>query len=301
MSAPTCPSLGAYVLGVLDDEERGLTEAHLRDCAPCRAEAGAVRSMLDLVGALPPEALLRTTPTDDLVLQRALRQIRAEVAVRRTRARVLLAAAAGVVVAAVVGVGVLAGPAAPEGVVAQRGPDTGREPRVPATTTAVASPGPAPTTTPLPRRDRSPSTTRHPIPKTTTVTGDPPTAGTTTDTTAPGTTTTTTAASTVPTSPVVPPDWGDPVRVSGTDPVTGVRLEAVLTPRAMTATVAGVPEGRGCWLVVVAIDGTRERVARWISTAEPAALSGTTPFPLTAVAAVEVVDFDGTRYVTATR
>jgi Putative zinc-finger len=51
-------SLGAYVLGALDVPERLRTEAHLRDCAPCRDE---------LVRLAPLPGLLGQVSLDDVV------------------------------------------------------------------------------------------------------------------------------------------------------------------------------------------------------------------------------------------
>ncbi|GLZ36006.1 membrane protein [Lentzea sp. NBRC 105346] len=80
-------TLGCYALGVLDVHERRGVEQHLSWCAPCRAQVadfGRVRSVLD---SIPREALIEEIQPSgempsELVLQRALRQIRSEGATR---------------------------------------------------------------------------------------------------------------------------------------------------------------------------------------------------------------------------
>lgn len=112
--------LGAYVLGLLDDAQARAVDEHLADCAPCRRNWEELREMTDLLGEVPPEAFLDGPPEGDLVLQRTLRQMRAETAARRRRRRLTVVAAAAVALAAVLGGGVVVGRAtAPETVLAQ--------------------------------------------------------------------------------------------------------------------------------------------------------------------------------------
>lgn len=47
--------LDAYLDGTLDPAQRGIVEAHLAGCPECRAQAGALRSLLADARALPPE------------------------------------------------------------------------------------------------------------------------------------------------------------------------------------------------------------------------------------------------------
>lgn len=87
-------TLGCYALGVLDAHERRGVEQHLSWCGPCRAqiaEFGHIRTVLDgipreaLVEELMPDQLRFEQPgpmPSELVLQRALRQIRSEGATR---------------------------------------------------------------------------------------------------------------------------------------------------------------------------------------------------------------------------
>ncbi|MEU9036056.1 zf-HC2 domain-containing protein [Streptomyces sp. NPDC048352] len=89
--------LGAYVLGVLDEEEVRRVGEHLGDCVRCREEVGALREMERVLGEVPEEAFLDGPPPGgDLLLQRTLRQVRGERAsAARWRAGVVgLAAAA---------------------------------------------------------------------------------------------------------------------------------------------------------------------------------------------------------------
>src|SRR4051794_4191002 len=100
------PLLGAYALGALDEQEVSTVQEHLASCPPCRQEAQDLRELTTALGAVPPEALLveGPPPGGDLLLQRTLRQARAERARQRWRGR----AAAGVA-AVLAGAVILAG------------------------------------------------------------------------------------------------------------------------------------------------------------------------------------------------
>ncbi|WP_018681389.1 zf-HC2 domain-containing protein [Actinokineospora enzanensis] len=304
MSAPDCPPLGAYALGVLDDEERRVTEAHLDGCPPCRSELVEVRALLDLADALPPEALLRTKPADDLLLARTLRQIRAEAAARRTRT--LTAAAAGVVVAAAVSVTVLVGRSGSDSGVAQRQPLPDRGPSQVLTAAPVA---PAPvesqgrTSVPGEKPSHAPGSTADTATRTSAPGGPAPTTGVSTVPVTSTTVPSTTVVTTTPTRVGLPPQL--PVVLSGTDPVTGVWLEATLTAdrggSAVRASVTGVPPGTHCRLLVVGPDDNRTEAARWVASTATARPSGRTAIPPGAVVAVEVVTEDGRTLVTARR
>lgn len=81
MSAPEHDraALGAYSLGALDPDETRAVDAHLAGCADCRAEVAELNELNDMLGEVPPEAFLDGPPDDgDLLLQRTLRQVRAE-------------------------------------------------------------------------------------------------------------------------------------------------------------------------------------------------------------------------------
>src|SRR5690348_7261134 len=52
-------SLGVYVLGAAEDEERRRVEAHLPHCASCRAELLRLAPIPGLLAGVPPEATAR--------------------------------------------------------------------------------------------------------------------------------------------------------------------------------------------------------------------------------------------------
>lgn len=102
--------IDGYLAGELSPERARAVEEHLADCAGCREEVETLREIQDALGGIPPEALLDGPPDDaDLVLQRTLRQVRAEASRGRTRRGIVAATAAAVVAATVLGAGVLLG------------------------------------------------------------------------------------------------------------------------------------------------------------------------------------------------
>src|SRR3712207_2795847 len=72
--------LGALALGLLDADRTRAVEAHLSTCPACRRDLDDLQAVTELLGEVPPEALLEGPPDSDLVLQRTLRQMRAETA-----------------------------------------------------------------------------------------------------------------------------------------------------------------------------------------------------------------------------
>src|SRR6266852_7294674 len=89
-----------YALGALDLEERVGFEAHLAECATCRAEVQAFREVGGLLahaapGATPPPALRER-------MLRAARQVR-PIRARRGLVLLWLTAAASIVLAALAG------------------------------------------------------------------------------------------------------------------------------------------------------------------------------------------------------
>jgi anti-sigma factor RsiW len=88
--------LGAYSLGILDDDERDAVELHLAGCTTCRAELADIDDVADMLAMVDDDDWPGETPApsqDDLVLQRTLRAVRKDHA-RKSRGRTLLVAAA---------------------------------------------------------------------------------------------------------------------------------------------------------------------------------------------------------------
>ena len=99
------PDVERYLAGTLDEERSRLLERHLQTCTQCSdevAEFHEFQRIVDTVLNGPP-------PDSDLVLQRALRQIRAETAAARRRRGAFLASAAAVVAAVALTTGVVMG------------------------------------------------------------------------------------------------------------------------------------------------------------------------------------------------
>lgn len=101
--------MGAYVLGLLDGDEARTVETRMAADADYRREMEELREMTDLLGEVPPEALLDGPPDADLVLARTLRQIRTEARAARRRRFTGIVAAAAVALGVVLGGGVLLG------------------------------------------------------------------------------------------------------------------------------------------------------------------------------------------------
>jgi anti-sigma factor RsiW len=115
--------LGAHVLGLLDAAQSRAVEEHLASCPACRREWEELRGMVDLLDDVPPEAFLDGPPDADLLLQRTVRQVRAEAAAQQRRRRFLLTGVAAAALAVVLTGGVLVGreTAPPPAVVAAPG------------------------------------------------------------------------------------------------------------------------------------------------------------------------------------
>jgi hypothetical protein len=103
--------LGAYVLGLVDDDERAAVEAHLETCEQCRSEVAELSGLRGVLAAAPADAVLADLAaldaadeppgapgTGDLLLQRTLRELRTET--RRSRRLRLVGVAAGIVAVA---------------------------------------------------------------------------------------------------------------------------------------------------------------------------------------------------------
>ena len=132
-------SLAAYALGALDPEEARMVDAHVADCAECRAELRELSELEAALGEVPPEAFLDGPPEGgDLLLQRTLRRVRTE-RTRAERPRRLLVAAgvAGLLAATLVGGTLLGRATAPA---PQAGGVGTPSPTVPATSSVVPGP-----------------------------------------------------------------------------------------------------------------------------------------------------------------
>jgi predicted anti-sigma-YlaC factor YlaD len=227
--------LGAYALGVLDERESSSVEEHLISCPPCRREAEELRDVVATFAAVPPEALIDGPPAGgDLLLQRTLRQVRAERG-RQHRARWAATAAAVVLVGLVgFGGGMLFG----RGLVVR--PEAASRP----------------------------------------------------------------SASSLPSQSATVPVPGTRLG-SVTDPATGARMSVAVQPAAgwvqLDVSVAGVPAGTQCRLVVMARDGSRREAGSWLVSAAGAAqgthLHGSAMVAPNQVTAVEVDTFQGARLV----
>lgn len=101
--------LGAYALGVLDQAEAMEVTAHLSTCVDCQREVNELGQVRPLLDSVPPEAFLDGPPENDLVLQRALREVRREAPARRNWGPAVIGLVAAVALAIAVGGGVLIG------------------------------------------------------------------------------------------------------------------------------------------------------------------------------------------------
>jgi Putative zinc-finger len=103
-------SLGAYALGVSAPDEARAVHAHLAECADCRREVAELTELRGMLDSVPQEAFLDGPPDDgELLLQRTLRQMRAEQGGQPRRTRFPVAAAAVVIALVALGGGVLLG------------------------------------------------------------------------------------------------------------------------------------------------------------------------------------------------
>lgn len=84
--------LGAYALGALDDADRARVDAHLADCADCRAEVESFAGITSRLALVSEEQVRQAAEPPPELLDRTLAQVAWRR--RRGRRRVLLAAAA---------------------------------------------------------------------------------------------------------------------------------------------------------------------------------------------------------------
>ena len=107
--------LGAYLLGGLDPADSQRFEAHLENCADCRAELAELESLPALLDAVPvPDAVALTAAQRTAALKEPAvsppRAILDELASRRRTSRRRWSALVGAVAAACLALGLAAGP-----------------------------------------------------------------------------------------------------------------------------------------------------------------------------------------------
>ena len=100
------PDVERYLAGTLDEDRSLLLERHLQTCLQCSDEVAEFHEFQRIV-----DTVLNGPPPNgpNLVLQRALRQIRTESAAKRRRRGAFLASAAAVVVGVALTTGVAVG------------------------------------------------------------------------------------------------------------------------------------------------------------------------------------------------
>jgi hypothetical protein len=106
--------VGAYSLGLLEQQDRQIFEAHLADCRTCAAELAELSGMAGLLTGIEPAEPVAAEPGDDVPVTDLIRR-RVTAQRRRTRWQAVLgAAASAVLIGGGVAVGLAAAqPAAP--------------------------------------------------------------------------------------------------------------------------------------------------------------------------------------------
>ncbi|WP_436761323.1 anti-sigma factor family protein [Streptosporangium sp. V21-05] len=276
-------SLGVYVLGALEPDERVLVEAHLAECAECRAELEELAGVTTFLGRVSEGDVAQVASPPTAVLDRLLS---AKVKRRRTN-RLMLSLAASVLVVGLGG-GTLwtvvqtqgsqeAAPAS--GTLADRAPDSAREgeenaraftdstaPDTDAKSSAkraseapMAEPAPSPADSSAPAA--SGSSTADPAPK----------------------------ASRTPLSSPAPEVLLAPseLRFTGEDDTGTVRATVTASAGEGATTVkvmlTGVAKGTRCRLEVIGAGGVRETAGNWVVNRaaydESGGFEGTTTIP----------------------
>jgi len=102
--------LAGYLMEMLTPDEKQRADTHLAGCAACRDEIESLQEWSSALREIPDEMLLDGPPEDaDLVLQRALRQVRQEASGGRLRRVAVLTTAAAAIIAVAVGGGIVLG------------------------------------------------------------------------------------------------------------------------------------------------------------------------------------------------
>src|SRR5690242_21081440 len=96
--------LASLPMEMLTPDEKQRADTHLAGCAACRDEIESLQEWSSALREIPDEMLLDGPPEDaDLVLQRALRQVRQEASGGRLRRVAVLTTAAAAIIAVAVG------------------------------------------------------------------------------------------------------------------------------------------------------------------------------------------------------
>ncbi|MCO8275536.1 anti-sigma factor [Actinoplanes sp. TRM 88003] len=103
--------MAGLLMQTLGDEDKARAENHLAGCEQCRDEIDSLRTWSDALAAVP-EPMRMDGPPDggDLLLQRALRKVRAESTGFRRRRTALIGVAAAVAAVAAFGAGAVVRP-----------------------------------------------------------------------------------------------------------------------------------------------------------------------------------------------
>ncbi|MER5645503.1 zf-HC2 domain-containing protein [Streptosporangium sp. NPDC002524] len=288
-------SLGVYVLGALEPDERVLVEAHLAECAECRAELEELAGVTTFLGRVSESDVAQVASPPTAVLDRLLS---AKVRRRRTN-RLMLSLAASVLV---VGLGggtlwtVVQTQGSQEAVpasapLADRAPAAAREaqedarsfsdttaPEADARTSAKRAPG-TPTGAPAPADGSAPATsgssTAAPVPR--------PSAS--------------------PTSESAPEILLAPseLRFKGADRTGTVRATVTVSPGEGATTIkvmlTGVAKGTRCRLEVIGEGGLRETAGNWVVNRaaydESGGFEGTTTIPPERITSFEITTAEG--------
>ncbi|MBG0827571.1 zf-HC2 domain-containing protein [Planomonospora sp. ID67723] len=224
-------SLGVHVLGALEPEERVLVEAHLEECAECRAELAELTGVAGFLGRVSEDDVAQVASPPRAVLDRLLRAK----ARRRRMTRALLSLAASVVVIGLGGTFWMAADQSADEPKAASAPqyatDSGGEAR------SLNAPEESPVLSGDATREfkaspsDAPKLSASPAPEVGAVQGDP--------------------------GELVAKDAKGPVRAT----VTAVPGEKAT---AVEVVLSGVARGTRFRLVVVGADGSRETAGNWI-------------------------------------
>lgn len=296
-------SLGAYVLGALDEEETAEVEAHLGTCSPCRAELAELSGLPAVLDRVSEQDIAQAATPPRAVLERLI-AASARHRRRRRRAQVLLALAASVVVAVLGGTAWLSvtRSAQNEGVVSAVSADAGADsglaaPRGEPESAATSADRPL-----MVMSTPAPGATAAPADKAEWSTANPPEPDVSR----------TEAPSPEPTRPRTP-------RSAVSEEVTelstartqtleargsrgDVRLAARLIPKEggteVVARVWGVPAGTVCTLRVVGSSGTVTTVGSWsvdrrVYGAGNSVFEGSTTLPAGDIRRLELATSDG--------